>query len=71
MNERNEQSAVGRLVSNLLNRFFAAFIYDENNATLQQMNAFMSYTSGFWMVDAGYVGDYHTMTQVYDDKLNN
>ncbi len=70
MNERNERSAVRRLVSNLANKFFAAFVFDENNASLQQMNAFMAYTSGFWMVDAGYVGDYHTMTQVYDDKLN-
>lgn len=70
MNERNKQSLVTRALSNLVNKFFAAFVLDESNTSLQQMNAFMSYTSGFWMMDAGYVGDYHTVTQVYDDKIS-
>jgi hypothetical protein len=71
MDKRNEQSPLKRMVSNLVNKFFAAFIFDENNVSLQQMNAYMSYTSGFWMMDAGYVGDYHTVTQVYEDKMGN
>lgn len=68
MNESNEQSMVIRVLSKLLDQFFGAFAADESGASVQQMNAFMSYTSGFWMMDAGYVGDYYTVTEVVDEK---
>ncbi len=71
MNERNEKSLVKRALSSLTNKFFNAFVMNGSNTSVAEMNMFMSYTSGFWMMDGGYVGEYHAQTKTYTDEIKN
>jgi hypothetical protein len=53
----------------LVHKFIEAFVMNGSNASLAEMNMFMSYTSGFWMMDGGYVGEYHAQTKTYTDEI--
>ena len=71
MNEKNKVSLIKRALSSLANKFFDAFVMNGSNDSVAEMNMFMSYTSGFWMMDGGYVGEYHAQTKTYNGESKN
>lgn len=66
MNEKNNESLVKRTVVALVNKFLDAFRFEEMGISPVESMMFMSYSTGFWVMDSAHTAELYSRTKEYN-----